>query len=151
RNIAMVFQTPALYPQMSVYENLAFGLTLRGCAKAELDLRVREIAQLLGLSDRLKSKPESLSNGERHRLSIGRALARRPSALLLDEPLVSLDPLLRDRMRQEISSLSKRLGTTMIYVTHDHLEALLLGDRVAVLRDGALQQLTDPLTLYNRP
>lgn len=147
----MVFQSPALYPHMSVYENLGFGLKLRGCPRSELDERVREAAEMLGLVSCLTSKPMALSGGQRQRVAIGRAIVRRPSVLLLDEPLANIDPTLRTQMRNELTNLVRRFGATMIYVTHDHLEAMLLGDRVAVVREGVLQQISEPLGLYNRP
>jgi multiple sugar transport system ATP-binding protein len=151
RDVAMVFQSPALYPHMSVYENLGFGLRIRRCPKQEMDKQVREVAELLGLSACLSAKPMELSGGQRQRVAIGRALVRRPSVLLLDEPLANVDPTLRVQMRKEIAGLRGRLGTTMIYVTHDHQEALLVADRVAVLREGVLQQVAEPLELYRRP
>lgn len=151
RDLAMVFQTPALYPHMSVYENLGFGLRIRRCSKQELDKRVREVADLLEMTACLAAMPIELSGGQRQRVAIGRALVRQPGVLLLDEPLANVDPTLRLQMRKEISDLRRRLGTTLIYVTHDHLEALTVGDRVAVLRDGLLQQVADPFKLYRRP
>ena len=151
RDVAMVFQGPSLYPHMSVEENLAFGLRVRGHRRAEIQQRVDEVAQLLGLTELLPSRPMHLSGGQKQRVALGRALVRRASVLLLDEPLANVDPTLRAQMRQEISSLRRKLGTTMIYVTHDHLEALMLGDRVAVLRDGALQQVDEPQALYQHP
>jgi multiple sugar transport system ATP-binding protein len=151
RDVAMVFQNPALYPHMSVYDNLAFGLKVRGCPARERDKRVKEVAQLLGVTDCLAARPMELSGGQRQRVSIGRAVVRRPSVLLLDEPLANVDPALRSQMRTEISNLRRQLGTTMIYVTHDHMEALMTADRVAVLRDGKLQQVANPPTLYSNP
>lgn len=151
RDIAMVFQSPALYPHMSVYENIGFGLKLRRCPRLELDARVREAAALLGLTSCLDSKPMALSGGQRQRVAIGRAIVRRPSVFLFDEPLANVDPALRTQMRTELVNLVRHFGTTMIYVTHDHAEALMLGERVAVLREGKLQQISDPVTLYNRP
>jgi len=151
RDVAMVFQSPALYPHMSVYENLGFGLKIRGCSKQEINSQVREVAQMLGVSGCLGAKPSELSGGQRQRVAIGRALVRRPSVLLLDEPLANVDPTLRAQMRNEICRLRREFGTTMIYVTHDHLEALMMGDRVAVLREGILQQVAEPGSLYGRP
>jgi multiple sugar transport system ATP-binding protein len=151
RDVAMVFQSPALYPHMSVYENLGFGLKLRRCSSPEIDRRVREVAEMLGLTACLASAPMGLSGGQRQRVAIGRAIVRRASVLLLDEPLANVDPTLRAQMRSEISDLRRRFGTTMIYVTHDHLEAMMMGDRIAVLRDGQVQQVAEPQRLYNRP
>ncbi len=151
RDLAMVFQSPALYPHMSAYENLGFGLSLRRWPRPELDARVRDVAELLGLTACLGSKPMALSGGQRQRVAIGRAMVRHAGALLLDEPLANVDPQLRQQLRGEILSLRKRFGTTMIYVTHDHIEAMMTGDRVAVLRDGVLQQVADPLSLYRCP
>jgi multiple sugar transport system ATP-binding protein len=151
RDVAMVFQSPALYPHMSVYENLGFGLTVRRCSKQELDKRVREVAEVLGLNNCLAARPMELSGGQRQRVAIGRAVVRHASLLLLDEPLANVDPALRCQMRNEICGLRRQFGTTMIYVTHDHLEALMMGDRVAVLRDGVLQQVAEPLRLYSGP
>ena len=151
RDVAMVFQSPALYPHMSVYENLGFGLRIRRCQRQEIDKRVSEVAEVLGLTACLLAKPRELSGGQRQRVAIGRALVRRPSVLLLDEPLANVDPTLRVQMRTEIAGLRGRLGTTMIYVTHDHQEALMVADRVAVLREGVLQQVAGPLDVYRRP
>jgi multiple sugar transport system ATP-binding protein len=151
RDVAMVFQSPVLYPHMSVYENIAFGLRLRRCPRPELDTRVREAARILGLTGWLAAKPMALSGGQRQRVAIGRAIVRRASVFLCDEPLANIDPALRGQMRTELTSLVRELGTTMVYVTHDHTEALMLGDRVAVLRDGQLQQISDPVGLYHRP
>jgi multiple sugar transport system ATP-binding protein len=151
RDVAMVFQSPALYPHMSVYENLGFGLKLRRCSSQEIDRRVKEVAEMLGLTASLASAPMALSGGQRQRVAIGRAMVRRASVLLLDEPLANVDPTLRAQMRSEISDLRRRFGTTMIYVTHDHLEAMMMGDRIAVLCDGRVQQVAEPQHLYNRP
>jgi multiple sugar transport system ATP-binding protein len=151
RDVAMVFQNPALYPHMSAYQNLAFGLKLRNWPNQQADARVREIARLLGLTPCLDALPMSLSGGQRQRVAIGRALVRNSGILLLDEPLANVDPQLRAQMRSEIAALRGQFGTTLIYVTHDHLEAMLMGDRVAVLHEGVLQQVTDPSTLYRRP
>jgi multiple sugar transport system ATP-binding protein len=151
RDIAMVFQNPALYPHLSVFENLGFGLRLRRWPRREADARIKEVADMFGLSVSLDSLPMMLSSGQRQRVAIGRAVARRSSVLLLDEPLANVDPPLRAQMRTEIASLRERFGTTMIHVTHDHLEAMIVGDRVAVLHQGALQQVAAPLSLYQRP
>lgn len=151
RDVSMVFQSPALYPHMSVYDNLGFGLRLRRWPRQEAHQRILEVASALGLEALLGSMPMALSGGQRQRVAIGRALARRSGAVLLDEPLANIDPALRAEMRTEIAALPKKLGATMIYVTHDHVEAFILGDRVAVLRDGVLQQVCDPFTLYRRP
>jgi multiple sugar transport system ATP-binding protein len=151
RDVAMVFQNYALYPHMSVFENMAFGLKLRRMAPAEIGTRVRETAALLGLGRHLERRPRELSGGERQRVALGRALVRRPRIFLFDEPLSNLDAKLRTHMRAEIARLHHQLKTTMIYVTHDQVEAMTLGQRIAVLREGALQQCADPLTLYGRP
>jgi multiple sugar transport system ATP-binding protein len=151
RDVAMVFQSPALYPHMTVYENLAFGLKLRKFARSEIDRRVRESAEMLGLTARLESRPKELSGGQRQRVAIGRAIARRASVLLLDEPLANVDPPLRAQMRSEIAGLCRQFGTTTIYVTHDHVEALMVGDRLAVLREGVLQQIAQPAAIYREP
>jgi multiple sugar transport system ATP-binding protein len=151
RDVAMVFQSPALYPHMTVYENLGFGLRLRKCPRQEADRRIRDTAAILGLGSLLESLPLALSAGQRQRVALGRAMARRAGVLLLDEPLANVDPGLRAQMRDEIADLRRQLGTTMIYVTHDHLEAMMIGDRVAVLSDGTLQQIAEPQVLYRRP
>src|SRR5256714_5307668 len=151
RDLAMVFQNYALYPHMTCYDNMAFGLKLRRMPKREIDRRVRETAQTLGLTDQLKKKPRSLSGGQRQRVAMGRAIVREPKAFLMDEPLSNLDAKLRVQMRTEISRIQSELGTTMIYVTHDQTEAMTLGDRVAVMRAGVLQQVGSPLELYNNP
>ena len=151
RNIAMVFQNYALYPHMSVYDNLAFGLKLRKTPKDEIDLRVKEAATLLGLERYLDRKPKALSGGERQRVALGRALVRRPAVFLFDEPLSNLDAQLRVHMRAELHKLHQRLDATMIYVTHDQVEAMTLGDRIAVLKAGVLQQVDAPLAVYDRP
>jgi multiple sugar transport system ATP-binding protein len=151
RDIAMVFQSYALYPHLSVYENIAFGLRLKKLPKAEIDRRVHEAARVLGLEDLLKRKPRNLSGGQRQRVAMGRAIVREPSAFLMDEPLSNLDAKLRVQMRAEISRLQRDLGVTTIYVTHDQIEAMTMGDRVAVMRKGELQQVDDPQTLYDRP
>ncbi|MBP5857484.1 sn-glycerol-3-phosphate ABC transporter ATP-binding protein UgpC [Marivibrio halodurans] len=151
RNIAMVFQNYALYAHKSVYGNLAFGLRMRGASKAEIDKRVREAAATLGIDDLLERRPKQLSGGQRQRVALGRALVRDPDAFLLDEPLSNLDAKLRVRMREEIGSLHSRIGTSMIYVTHDQVEAMTLGNRIAVMKDGRLQQVGAPLEVYDNP
>jgi len=151
RDIAMVFQSYALYPHLSVYENIAFGLRLKKMSKDEIDRRVTQAAKLLGLEEFLKRKPRALSGGQRQRVAMGRAIVREPSAFLMDEPLSNLDAKLRVQMRAEIAKLQGDLGVTTIYVTHDQVEAMTMGDRVAVMRKGELQQVADPQTLYDRP
>jgi multiple sugar transport system ATP-binding protein len=151
RDIAMVFQSYALYPHLSVYENIAFGLKVKKMPKAEIDRRVRSAADVLGLEPFLKRKPRALSGGQRQRVAMGRAIVREPAAFLMDEPLSNLDAKLRVQMRAEVSRLQRDLGTTTIYVTHDQIEAMTMGDRVAVMRKGELQQVADPQTLYDRP
>ena len=151
RDIAMVFQTYALYPHMTVAENMAFGLKLRKTPKDEIGRRVEETAALLGLSDLLQRKPRALSGGQRQRVAMGRAIVREPAAFLMDEPLSNLDAKLRVQMRAEITRLHHRLRTTTLYVTHDQTEAITMADRVAVMRDGALQQLDTPAALYENP
>jgi multiple sugar transport system ATP-binding protein len=151
RDIAMVFQNYALYPHMTVEDNLAFGLRYRKLPKEEVTRRVREAAETLEISDFLKRKPRALSGGQRQRVAMGRALVREPEAFLMDEPLSNLDAKLRVQMRGEIHDLQRRLGVTTIYVTHDQIEALTLGDRVAVMLDGRLQQVATPEELYERP
>jgi multiple sugar transport system ATP-binding protein len=151
RDIAMVFQSYALYPHLSVYENIAFGLKLKKMPKSEIEERVRRAAKLLGLEEYLKRKPRALSGGQRQRVAMGRAIVRQPQAFLMDEPLSNLDAKLRVQMRAEIAKLQGDLGVTTIYVTHDQVEAMTMGDRVAVMRKGELQQVDDPQTLYDRP
>jgi multiple sugar transport system ATP-binding protein len=151
RDIAMVFQSYALYPHLSVYENIAFGLRLKKMPKSEIDARVQRAASLLGLEEFLKRKPRALSGGQRQRVAMGRAIVREPSAFLMDEPLSNLDAKLRVQMRAEIAKLQSDLGVTTIYVTHDQIEAMTMGDRVAVMRKGELQQVDDPQSLYDRP
>ena len=151
RDIAMVFQNYALYPHMTVFDNIAFSMKLAGKSKAERTRRVNEIAKTLQLHTLLDSKPAALSGGQRQRVAMGRAMVREPAAFLMDEPLSNLDAKLRVQMRAEIASLQKQLGVTTIYVTHDQTEALTMGDRVAVLKGGVLQQVDTPKTLYNRP
>ena len=145
RDIAMVFQSYALYPHMTVRENLAFGLKMK-LPKKEWQRRVHEVAETLGLDDLLDRKPAALSGGQRQRVAMGRAIVREPKAFLMDEPLSNLDAKLRVSMRAELPKLHERLGVTTIYVTHDQVEAMTLGDRVAVLRDGVLQQVDTPQT-----
>jgi multiple sugar transport system ATP-binding protein len=151
RDIAMVFQSYALYPHLSVYENIAFGLKLRKEKKPEIDERVHEAARILGLEPFLKRKPRALSGGQRQRVAMGRAIVRRPQAFLMDEPLSNLDAKLRVQTRAEIAKLQNDLGTTTIYVTHDQIEAMTMGDRVAVMRKGEIQQVAPPQELYDRP
>jgi len=152
RDIAMVFQNYALYPHMTVYKNMAFGLQLRNYPKAEIESRVRDAAQILGLTkEMLERKPKALSGGQRQRVALGRAIVRKPKVFLFDEPLSNLDAKMRVQMRTEISKLHNRLTTTMIYVTHDQVEAMTMGDRICVLKDGKLQQVDKPLDIYNRP
>jgi multiple sugar transport system ATP-binding protein len=151
RDIAMVFQTYALYPHMTVAENMAFGLKLRKTPPAEIRRRVDETAALLGLSELLERKPRALSGGQRQRVAMGRAIVREPAAFLMDEPLSNLDAKLRVQMRAEITRLHRRLRTTTLYVTHDQTEAITMADRVAVMRDGTLQQLDAPAALYDDP
>ncbi len=151
RDIAMVFQNYALYPHMSVYDNMAFGLKMRKFDKAEIRKRVHEAAEILGIQDYLRRKPRQLSGGQRQRVALGRAIVRHPQVFLFDEPLSNLDAKLRVQMRVELKKLHERLGTTAIYVTHDQVEAMTLGDRVVVMRDGWVQQVGEPMELYNQP
>jgi len=151
RDIAMVFQSYALYPHLSVYDNIAFGLKVKKVPKAEIDRRVQSAAKVLGLEAFLKRKPKALSGGQRQRVAMGRAIVREPAAFLMDEPLSNLDAKLRVQMRAEIAGLQHDLGVTTIYVTHDQVEAMTMGQRVAVMRKGELQQVADPQTLYDRP
>jgi multiple sugar transport system ATP-binding protein len=151
RDIAMVFQNYALYPHMTVYANMAFALKLRKLAKDEIDRRVREAAELLSITELLQRKPRQLSGGQRQRVAMGRAIVREPAAFLMDEPLSNLDAKLRVQTRSEISRLHKRLGTSIVYVTHDQVEAVTMADRVAVLREGTLQQFGTPDELYEKP
>jgi multiple sugar transport system ATP-binding protein len=151
RDIAMVFQNYALYPHMSVRENMGFALKLRGLPKEEIDNKVEEAARILDLEQHLDRKPSQLSGGQRQRVAMGRAIVRDPKAFLMDEPLSNLDAKLRVQMRTEVSRIQQRLGTTTIYVTHDQTEAMTLGDRVAVMRSGLLQQVGTPMELYNEP
>ncbi len=151
RDIAMVFQSYALYPHMTVYDNMAFGLKLRKVPKQEIDRRVKEAAGLLGIEHLLDRKPKQLSGGQRQRVAVGRAIVREPNVFLMDEPLSNLDAKLRVQARTEISKLHQRLGTTFIYVTHDQTEAMTMGSRIAVLKDGILQQVDTPQNLYDYP
>jgi multiple sugar transport system ATP-binding protein len=151
RDIAMVFQNYALYPHMSVRDNMAFGLKMRKFARADIDRRVREAAEILGIENLLQRKPRQLSGGQRQRVALGRAIVRHPQVFLFDEPLSNLDAKLRVQMRVELKKIHSRLGTTAIYVTHDQVEAMTLGDRVVVMKDGLVQQVGEPLDLYNAP
>jgi len=151
RDIAMVFQNYALYPHMTVYKNMAFGLKLRRYPKQEIDKRVREAAAILGLEDYLDRKPKQLSGGQRQRVAVGRAIVRKPKVFLFDEPLSNLDAKMRVQMRAEISKLHTKLQATMIYVTHDQVEAMTMGDRIVVMKDGFIQQVADPIRLYDYP
>jgi len=151
RDIAMVFQNYALYPHMSVYENMAFGLKLRKFPKKEIDERVHEAAAILGIEEYLNRKPKALSGGQRQRVAVGRAIVRKPKVFLFDEPLSNLDAKLRVQMRTEISKLHRRLGATMIYVTHDQTEAMTMGDKIVLMKDGFVQQIDAPLDIYAKP
>ena len=151
RDIAMVFQNYALYPHMSVFDNMAYGLKIRGMPKAEIRERVAEAARILELEDYLPRKPRQLSGGQRQRVAMGRAIVREPKAFLFDEPLSNLDAKLRVQMRVELKKLHTRLATTSVYVTHDQVEAMTLGDRVVVMKDGVVQQMGEPLELYDTP
>ncbi len=151
RDIAMVFQNYALYPNKSVYENMAFGLIVRGRPKAEIDKRVKEAASILGIESLLERKPKALSGGQRQRVAVGRAIVRQPKVFLFDEPLSNLDAKLRVQMRTEITKLHQRLQATMIYVTHDQVEAMTMGDRIVVMKDGEVQQQGPPLLIYHEP
>lgn len=151
RDIAMVFQNYALYPHMTVFDNMAFGLKLRKTPKDEIKRRVEEAARILDIDHLLERKPKALSGGQRQRVALGRAIVREPKVFLLDEPLSNLDAKLRAQMRTELSKLHQRLGTTFIYVTHDQTEAMTMGTRIVVMKDGILQQVDTPTTLYNKP
>ncbi len=151
RDIAMVFQNYALYPHMTVFDNMAFGLTLRKIPKAQIRQQVEEAAKILDIEHLLERKPKALSGGQRQRVALGRAMVRNPAVFLLDEPLSNLDAKLRNQMRTEISKLHKRLGTTFVYVTHDQTEAMTMGDRIVVMKDGFIQQIDTPQNLYNKP
>src|ERR1041385_2445474 len=151
RDIAMVFQNYALYPHMSVFDNLAFGLKMRKYSKSDIEQRVMQTAEILGIKLLLDRKPKALSGGQRQRVALGRAIVRRPKVFLFDEPLSNLDANLRVQMRTEISRLHRQLETTMIYVTHDQIEAMSMGDRIVVMKDGIVQQVDTPLNIYNNP
>lgn len=151
RDIAMVFQNYALYPHMSVYDNMAFGLKIRKTPKDEIDKLVKEAAGILGIEKLLDRKPKALSGGQRQRVAVGRAIVRKPKVFLFDEPLSNLDAKLRVQMRAEISSLHNKLKATMVYVTHDQIEAMTMADKIVVMKDGYIQQIGSPLTLYNNP
>src|ERR1051326_6493670 len=151
RDIAMVFQNYALYPHMTVYDNLAFGLKMRKYSKSDIQQRVTDAAQILGIKELLDRKPKALSGGQRQRVALGRAIVRRPKVFLFDEPLSNLDANLRVQMRTEISRLHRQLETTMIYVTHDQIEAMSMGDRIVVMKDGVIQQVGGPMGVYNKP
>ena len=151
RDIAMVFQNYALYPHMTVYDNMAFGLKLRKVPKDQIDKMVKEAARILDLTSLLDRKPKALSGGQRQRVAMGRAIVRNPKVFLMDEPLSNLDAKLRVQMRIEIAKLHQRLGTTIIYVTHDQTEAMTLGDRIVVMKDGIVQQVDSPQNLYDKP
>lgn len=151
RDIAMVFQNYALYPHMTVYDNLAFGLRLRKYPKSEIDQRVHEAADILGITPFLERRPKALSGGQRQRVAVGRAIVRKPQVFLFDEPLSNLDAKMRVQMRVEINRLHAKLGSTMIYVTHDQVEAMTMGDRICVMKDGLIQQVATPGTLYDSP
>jgi len=151
RDIAMVFQSYALYPHMTVYDNIAFPLKLRKTPKQEIEERVKEVAELLGLTELLKRKPRELSGGQRQRVALGRAIVRKPQVFLMDEPLSNLDAKLRVKMRAELKKLQRQLGVTTIYVTHDQVEAMTMGDRIAIINFGELQQVGSPDEVYNKP
>jgi multiple sugar transport system ATP-binding protein len=151
RDVAMVFQNYALYPHMTVYENMAFGLKLRKYPKAEIEKRVRQAAEILGITTLLDRLPKALSGGQRQRVAVGRAIVRQPKAFLFDEPLSNLDAQMRVQMRMELAKLHRRLAATMVYVTHDQVEAMTMGNRIAVMKDGVIQQVADPIHLYQHP
>ena len=151
RDIAMVFQNYALYPHMTVRENMAFGLKLRKFPRQEIEARVQEAAAILGLGELLERRPKALSGGQRQRVAVGRAIVRKPAVFLFDEPLSNLDAKMRVQMRVEISRLHQQLGTTMIYVTHDQVEAMTMGQRIVVMKDGVVQQVDSPIQMYDRP
>jgi multiple sugar transport system ATP-binding protein len=151
RDIAMVFQNYALYPHMTVFENMAFGLKLRKVPKQEIEKSVSEAAEILGITELLSRRPKALSGGQRQRVAVGRAIVRKPKVFLFDEPLSNLDAKLRTQMRTEIKRLHNIIGATMIYVTHDQTEAMTMGDRIVVMKDGLIQQCAEPLKLYNEP
>ncbi|QDS37231.1 ABC transporter ATP-binding protein [Brevibacillus brevis] len=151
RDIAMVFQNYALYPTMNVYDNIAYGLRNRGTSKKECRVLVEEIAEIVGLSDYLKRKPSQLSGGQRQRVALARAMVKKPKVFLMDEPLSNLDAKLRNQMRVELTSLHKQLGSTFIYVTHDQVEAMTMGDQIVVMNDGHIMQVAAPMDLYQEP
>ncbi len=151
RDIAMVFQSYALYPHMTVYDNMAFGLKLRKVPKDEIDKKVKDAAKILDIEHLLDRKPKALSGGQRQRVALGRAIVREPKVFLMDEPLSNLDAKLRVQMRTEISKLHQRLQTTFIYVTHDQVEAMTMGTRIVVMKDGIVQQVDSPQEIYNNP
>lgn len=151
RNIAMVFQNYALYPHMTVYDNMAFGLKLKKYSRSDIDKRIHEAAEMLGLKDYLYRRPKALSGGQRQRVAVGRAIVRKPQAFLFDEPLSNLDAKMRVQMRTEISKLHTQLETTMIYVTHDQIEAMTMGERIVVMKDGLILQVDTPLNIYDTP
>jgi multiple sugar transport system ATP-binding protein len=151
RNVAMVFQNYALYPHLTVYENMAFGLKLKKTPRAEIEQRVQKTAELLGIDEFLKRKPKALSGGQRQRVAVGRAIVRTPQVFLFDEPLSNLDAKLRIQMRLELKKLHERLAITSIYVTHDQIEAMTMGDRIVVMKDGLIHQVGTPMELYHRP
>ena len=151
RDIAMVFQNYALYPHLTVRQNIGFGLKMRGMAKAEIDKRIEEAARILEVEGYLDRKPKDLSGGQRQRVALGRAIVRQPQAFLMDEPLSNLDAKLRVHMRAEIGALHKRIGVTTVYVTHDQIEAMTMADRVVIMKDGEIQQIADPDTLFQKP
>lgn len=151
RDIAMVFQNYALYPHMTVYENMSFALRLRRFPKPEIEMRVKEAAEILGIGKLLNRRPRELSGGQRQRVAVGRAIVRKPVVFLFDEPLSNLDAKMRVQMRTELNKLHIRLQSTMIYVTHDQTEAMTMGDRIVVMKDGVIQQVADPITLYDKP
>ncbi|MBW2000272.1 MAG: sn-glycerol-3-phosphate ABC transporter ATP-binding protein UgpC, partial [Deltaproteobacteria bacterium] len=151
RNIAMVFQSYALYPHMNVFDNMAFGLKMRKMPRGEIEIRVKKAAEILGIESLLERKPKQLSGGQRQRVAVGRAIVRDPQVFLFDEPLSNLDAKLRVQMRTELKKLHERLQATVVYVTHDQVEAMTMGDRIVVMKDGVVQQVGTPLELYNRP
>jgi multiple sugar transport system ATP-binding protein len=151
RDIAMVFQNYALYPHMTVYDNMAFGLRLRGFSRDEIDSRVKDATAILGIGELLERRPKALSGGQRQRVAVGRAIVRKPKVFLFDEPLSNLDAKLRVEMRAELNKLHQRLGVTMIYVTHDQVEAMTLGDRIVIMESGAIRQVGSPLSVYDTP
>ena len=151
RDVAMVFQNYALYPHMTVYNNIAFALKKRIKSKEEIDRKVREAAEILGITEYLDRKPKSLSGGQRQRVAIGRAIVRNPKVMLMDEPLSNLDAKLRNQMREELLTLRSRIDTTFVYVTHDQTEAMTLGDRIVIMKDGFIQQVGTPQEVFENP